>query len=197
MNASRRLGQAISEGDGISLLVPVEDVESAATAEREGAEGIVVGRRLDGLREATVLPVLCRLEGAAAAVQVGADACLLRVENAGDGMGLLDLHAEAQALGLEPVVGVRDDEELELALEQIDPEILLLSAAPGAGDDDLDPLEPVLDLLPDVPAGKLAIAEVSVRTREEVVALERAGVDAVIVTPGDVARLVGGPPPEV
>jgi indole-3-glycerol phosphate synthase len=196
MNLSRRLSQAISEGDGISLLVPVEDVESASAAERDGAEGIVVARRIEGLREATVLPVLCRLEGAAAAAQVGADACLLRVENAGDGMGLLDLHSEAQALGIEPVVGVRDDEELELALEQIDPEILLLSALPRA-DDDPDPLEPVLDLLPDVPAGKLAIAEVPVRTREDVVALERAGVDAVIVTPGDVAHLVGGPPPEV
>jgi indole-3-glycerol phosphate synthase len=196
MNLSRRLSQAISEGDGISLLVPVEDVESAATAEREGAEGIVVGRLLEGLRKATVLPILCRLEGAAAAAQVGADACLLRVANAGDGMSLLDLHSEAQALGLEPVVGVQDDEELELALEQIDPEILLLSASHRA-DDHLDPLEPVLDLLPDVPAGKLAIAEVPVRTREDVVALERAGVDAVIVTPGDVARLVGGSPPEV
>ncbi len=196
MSPSRRLSQAISEGDGISLLVPVEDVESAATAERDGAEGIVVGRRLEGLREATVLPVLCLLEGAAAAAQVGADACLLRVENVGDGMGLLDLYSEAQALGIEPVIGVRDDEELELALEQVDPEILLLSASPQRHED-LDPLEPVLDLLPDVPAGKLAIAEVPVRTREDVVALERAGVDAVIVTPGDVARLVGGPPPEV
>jgi len=58
-------------------------------------------------------------------------------------------------------------------------------------------LDAVTRLLPDVPAGKLAIAEVPVRTREDVVALERAGVDAVIVTPGDVARLVGGPPPEV
>jgi hypothetical protein len=33
--------------------------------------------------------------------------------------------------------------------------------------------------------------------REDVVALERAGVDAVIVGAGDVAALVGGAPPEV
>ncbi|HEX9416864.1 MAG TPA: hypothetical protein VF895_09195 [Gaiellaceae bacterium] len=195
MNPSRRLSQAISEGDGISLLVPVDNVESASQAEQEGAEGIVVTSRLEGLRGATALPVLCRLEGAQAAVDVGADACLLRVAAAEDGMHLLDLHAEAQSLGVEPVIGVRDDEELELALEQVDPEIFLLSA-PGEQEDG-DPLEPVLDLLPDVPAGKLAIAEVRVRTREDVVALERAGVDAVIVTPGDVARLVGGSPPEV
>jgi indole-3-glycerol phosphate synthase len=196
MSLARRLSQAISEGDGISLLVPVEDAESAAAAERDGAEGIVVGRRLDGLREATSLPVLCRLEGAVAAAEVGADACLLRVENVEDELLLLDLHAEAQALGIEPVIAVRDDEELQLALEQVDPEILLLSASPQRHHD-VDPLEPVLDLLPDVPAGKLAIAEVPVRTREDVVALERAGVDAVIVMLGDVARLVGGPPPEV
>lgn len=196
MSPARRLSQAISEGDGISLLVPVEDAESAAAAERDGAEGIVVDRRLDGLREATSLPVLCRLDGAAAAAEVGADACLLRVEHVEDELLLHDLHAEAQALGIEPVIGVRDDEELQLALEQVDPEIFLLSASPERNQD-VDPLEPVLDLLPDVPAGKLAIAEVPVRTREDVVALERAGVDAVIVTPGDVARLVGGTPPEV
>lgn len=196
MNPPRRLSQAISEGDGISLLVPVDNVESASQAEQEGAEGIVVTSRLEGLRAATVLPVLCRLEGAQAAVEVGADACLLRVAAADDGMDLLDQHAEAQSLGVEPVIGVQDDEELELALEQVDPEIFLLSAAPGEHEDG-DPLEPVLDLLPDVPAGKLAIAEVPVRTREDVVELERAGVDAVIVTPGDVARLVGGSPPEV
>ena len=59
------------------------------------------------------------------------------------------------------------------------------------------PLELILDLLPDVPAGKLAIAELESTTREEVLALERAGVDAVLVWKGAVAELVGGPPPEV
>ena len=48
-----------------------------------------------------------------------------------------------------------------------------------------------------MPAGKLAIAEVPVRSREEVVALERAGVDAVIVRALDVTELVGEPVPEV
>jgi hypothetical protein len=197
VNAPRRLSQAISEGDGISLLVPVDDADAARAAEQEGAEGVVVNRALEGLREATGLPVLSRLGGASAAVQADADACLLWVETAGNGMQLRDLHSEAEALGVEPVIGVRDDEELALALEQVDPEILLLSARAEDGDEDEDPLEPILDLLPDVPAGKLAIAEVAVRTREDVVALELAGVDAVIVRPGDVARLVGGLPPEV
>jgi len=55
----------------------------------------------------------------------------------------------------------------------------------------------VLDLLPDVPAGKLAIAEVQIRSSEDVAALERAGVDAVIVEPGVVSQLAGGAAPEV
>jgi indole-3-glycerol phosphate synthase len=194
VNTIRRFSQAISEGDGISLLVPVDDAGSAAAAEARGAEGVVVVRRLDGLRESTGLPVFSRAGGAPrAAVDAGADAWLMWVENADDEDELRDLYTEARNLGLEPVVGVRDDEELELALEQLDPEIFLL-APPG---EDGDPLEQVLDLLPDVPAGKLAIAELPVRSDGDVIALERAGVDAVIVSAADVERLAGGSPPDV
>jgi indole-3-glycerol phosphate synthase len=195
VNHSRRLSQAISEGDGISLLVPVDRVEDARAAEKDGAEGIVVSGQVEGLREATALPLLYRRDSLADAISASADACVLRVESSADELHLRDLHAEAQQLGLEPVIGVRDDEELELALEEIDPEIVLLSALDA--DDDGDPLEHVLDLLPDVPAGKLAIAEVQIHSREDVIALERAGVDAVIVSSHDVPRLVGGAPPEV
>jgi hypothetical protein len=191
VNHSRRLSQAISEGDGISLLVPVDRVEDARTAEDQGAEGIVVTRHLDGLREATALPILYTPNSRAIPLDSSFDACLLRAQ--GD-LELHDLSARARSAGLEPVIGVRDDEELEVVLEDIDPEILLL--APDH-DNDEDPLEQVLDLLPDVPAGKLAIAEVQVRSREDVVALERAGVDAVIVGREDLARLVGGAPPAV
>ena len=49
-----------------------------------------------------------------------------------------------------------------------------------------------------MPAGKLAIARVDVSTREEVLALERAGIDAVlVVAQGEVATLVGHRPLEV
>ena len=54
----------------------------------------------------------------------------------------------------------------------------------------------MLELLPDVPAGKLAIADVDVATRDEVVALERAGFDAVLAV-GEVGELVGAAPPDV
>jgi indole-3-glycerol phosphate synthase len=96
---------------------------------------------------------------------------------------------------VEAVVDVRDEEELEAALEELDPEIFLLSAIDV--EDDADPLDAVLELLPDVPAGKLAIAQVDVSTREEVLALERAGIDAVLVAGGEVSTLVGHRPLEV
>ena len=55
----------------------------------------------------------------------------------------------------------------------------------------------MLELLPDVPAGKLAIAHVDVSSREEVLALERAGIDAVLVNDASVAHLVGAEPFDV
>ena len=96
---------------------------------------------------------------------------------------------------LENVVDVRDDEELELALERFDPEIFLLSSREI--DEDADPLDAVLELLPDVPAGKLAIAQVDVGNRDEVLALERAGIDAVLVPARHVGDLVGHRPLDV
>ena len=105
-------------------------------------------------------------------------------------------YSEATELGLDCVVAVSNEDELEIALERLDPEILLLSGR-GGNPDDADPLERALDLLPDVPAGKLAVADVPISGREAVVALERAGMDAVIVGAGNVAELVGGAPPDV
>ena len=79
------------------------------------------------------------------------------------------------------------------SLERIEPDIFLLS--PREADDDEDDLERILDLLPDVPAGKLAIADLPGATPEDVGALERAGVDAVLVGSVSIAHLVGGAPP--
>ncbi len=58
MTGSRRLSQAISEGDGISVLVEVADGAGARTAEEQGAEGIVVRLAVAGIREASGLPLL-------------------------------------------------------------------------------------------------------------------------------------------
>jgi indole-3-glycerol phosphate synthase len=193
----RRLSQAISEGDGISLIAPVPDVATAQEAERQGAEGVVVEGDLAGVREATGLPILWRAESSPAeALNGGADALLVAAKALEDDAEWLDRRwTEALDLGLECVVEVRDADELELALQRLDPEIFLL-APQDAGDAD-DPLENVLDLLPDIPAGKLAIADLEVTTPDEIAELERAGVDAVIVGSQNIAGLVRAAPPEV
>jgi indole-3-glycerol phosphate synthase len=193
---SRRFSQAISEGDGISVLVPVGDLAAARAAEEQRAEGVIVWNPLEGLRDAVALPVLWRAEGSPEeARRCGADACLLSVERHQDEDELERLSAGIAALGLEVVVDVKDADELELALERIDPEIFLLS--PRDADDGQAAHERALELLTDVPAGKLAIADLGGGVRAEVVELERAGMDAVVVAAGNVTELVGAAPPEV
>src|SRR5471032_2520385 len=145
LHGLRRLSQRISEGDGIAIIVCVDDADAPRDV----------------------------------------DAVTIRPE---------DDHPHSNG-ELEAVVDVRDEEELELALERLDPEIFLLSAKEI--DDDADPLDAVLELLPDVPAGKLAIARVDVTSRDEVLALERAGIDAVLVPGGHVNDLVGHRPFDV
>jgi hypothetical protein len=149
-------------------------------AQEEGAKAIAIDRPIDGIRAQTTLPLLW----IAGAIPVDADAITVRPDQE-DGLGE----------NLETVMEVRDEEELEAALEEHDPEIFLISPA-AEGDDD-DPLELALELLPDVPAGKLAIADVDVGHRDEVLKLERAGFDAVLVAPGSVGTLVGHQPPDV
>jgi hypothetical protein len=176
---TRRLSQRISEGDGISIIVCVDDAAGAKSAEAQGAEAVAVAAEIDGIRGATTLPLLWIGDGAPA----DADAVRIRPDE------------QAEHQHLETVVDVRDDEELELALERLDPEIFLLNAHDI--DEDVDPLDAVLELLPDVPAGKLAIAQVDVVSRDDVLALERAGVDAVLVRATRVADLVGDQPLDV
>jgi indole-3-glycerol phosphate synthase len=192
---SRRFSQAISEGDGISIVVPVTDPGDARQAEDEGAEAIAIHGAVVDVREATSLPLLWRPHGLPRdAHAADADACVLVYAELEDENGRLEqAYREAVDLGLECAIEVRDEEELAAALERLDPEIFLLA---GAGGDE-GPLEWALDLLQDVPAGKLAIADLPVSGRDEVAELERAGMDAVIVPGGNVAELVGGNAPEV
>jgi indole-3-glycerol phosphate synthase len=192
----RRLSQAISEGDGISIIALVRDADAARSAEEQGAEGLALAHAVPGVRDASALPILFRHDAPPeAAHEAGADACLIVIEQHDEEEHLEDLHQRARALGLEVVADVHDDESLQASLERIDPEIFLLS--PRDAEDDEEDIEKILDLLPDVPAGKLAIADLQDATRDDVDSLERAGVDAVLVANAKIAHLVGGVPPEV
>jgi indole-3-glycerol phosphate synthase len=185
----RRFSQAISEGDGISVIPFVRgDAESfAGLAEAAGAEALAVETigQAAALREKTDLPLLLHgpvadLESLRAARAAGVDACVLVYEALeGDEALLEELVAEAVELGLDWALDVRDEDELEEALERLDPDIVVLSERDREKDE--VELELTLDLLPDVPAGKLVVSDSGVTTREQVLELERAGVDAVLV----------------
>jgi hypothetical protein len=193
---ARRLSQAISEGDAISVLVEVSAPEAARAAGRQGADGVVFRRAAPAVRETTDLPIVWCADGPDAADAAGADAYLAVAARYGDDWDRLNAdHDRTLELGLDCLVEVRDEEELEAVLEQVDPEILLLAG--GSPDPDADVLDHVLELLPDVPAGKLAVAHLAAASREDVDALERAGVDAVVVDTTDVRSLVGDEPPSV
>jgi indole-3-glycerol phosphate synthase len=166
--------------------------ETLAAYERGGAAAISIltderhfGGSLDDLRAgraACGLPILRKdfvvdpyqlLEAAVA----GADAVLLIVAALGDGE-LARLYAEAQALDLDCVVEVHDEEDLERALA-IGADVL------GINNRDLRDLTvdvaTTARLMTDVPAGKTVVAESGYSSRAELDELERIGVDAVLV----------------
>jgi hypothetical protein len=192
----RRFSQAISEGDGISVVAEVDGPDAARRAETEGAEGLLVpgGREseLRGIRQAVSVPILFYWAGEGADRLGGADACIVDVAawpgGSGDVVGRAHVELDDH---FELALRVANEEQLEDALEKFDPELFVL-----AGTDEA-PLEQVLDLLQDVPAGKLVIAELPATTRADVEVLERAGIDGVIVRTGSIAELVAEPPPEV
>ena len=160
MTGPRRLSQAISEGDGISLVVAVAGPEDAQRAEARGAEALLAdGGDIAAIRAACVLPILT-VAGSAG------DARIVRPGEQDVELGEF----------VELVVQVEREEELEEALERFDPELFVLAAGDAA-----EPLERVLDLLSDLPAGKLAIADLRGLTQLQIDELERAGVDAVLV----------------
>jgi len=192
---AQRFSHAIAEGDGISVIAAVEDADSARAAEQQRAEALVVRGDPASIRAASSLPILWRSDAPLEEAS-SADAVMLVFDSLEDEDGRLEqLHRQALELGLDCAVEVRDEEELEEALERVDPEIFLLS--PAEREDDETQLDVVLDLLAAVPAGKLAIADLALTTRDDVLELERAGCDAVIVHGSEVSPLVGGLPPAV
>lgn len=204
-----RRGRPFSEAliaEGISLIAemkraspskgpirPEATVTEVVTAyQRAGASAVSVltephwfGGSLDDLVEARAacdLPLLRKdfvvdeyqlLEARVA----GADAVLLIVAALDRGR-MQELMAAASDLGLDVLVEVHDEKEVEAAVES-GAEVI------GINNRDLHSLEVDLEttfeLLADVPAGTVVVAESGITENEDVERLERAGVDAILV----------------
>jgi hypothetical protein len=182
-----RFTQAISEGDGISVIPELEGdiADLAALAEEAGAEAVVVSiHDAQAARAATSLPIV--IDGVGdprevdTLVQAAVEGCVTVYDlDAGEGELLDELYPAVDVLGIDCAIEVRESEDMAEILERFDPEIFV-AASPRPSDD--DELEHMLDLLADVPAGKLVIARPRRPIlREQIVALERAGVDAVLL----------------
>jgi indole-3-glycerol phosphate synthase len=177
-----RFSEAISEGDGISVIPVLEgDVEAlAALAEAAGAEAVAVrAADVTSVRTQTGLAIVARDGDPEQVAAAGADAVVLEYERHSEEGVFEEVYAAAYELGLDVAVDIRDEEQLEEALQRIDPEVVLISER-GLEHDEED-LERTLDLLADVPAGKLVVSEARIVSHEQVLALERAGVDAILV----------------
>ncbi len=122
------------------------------------------------------------------AAAAGADAVLLIVAALDDGE-LRSLDARARELGLDVLVEVHDAEELERAMEAIDPEII------GVNNRDLRDFTVdttrTSKLMAAIPAGKVVVSESGITSADQIEELEQAGVDAVLV--GE--RLMRAPDP--
>jgi indole-3-glycerol phosphate synthase len=184
--AIRPFTEAIG-GEEISFVQRVKHIDGAVVPQSEHGEvaglagGIEIVSELAGK---TRLPLLltdmivdgyqlyeARLAGAGGAVLIAAGFDE-------DGDELADLYALAGDLGLDVIVEVADEDEVERVLEELDPDSFLIRNRDSEGVLDL---EHTYSLLEEVPAGKAVLSQGGVREREQVEELERAGVDAVIL----------------
>jgi indole-3-glycerol phosphate synthase len=108
----------------------------------------------------------------------GADAILLIVA-ALDEDDLEKLYNEAMRLDLDVLVEVHDEDELQIALEVVDADIIGINNR-SLVDFTVD-VERTYELLADVPTGKTVVSESGLHHREQLEDLERVGVDAVLV----------------
>jgi len=125
----RRLSQAISEGDGISIIVGVESADAARDAEAAGAECVLVSggqaEQLAAVRAATEFPILVVYEPERSAAE-GANAGIGDVDGE-DREWLEQIRADlAEHWEVAPRIG--KEEHLEFVLEELDPEVLVLHA---------------------------------------------------------------------
>jgi indole-3-glycerol phosphate synthase len=177
-------------GEEIDFVLRLKDVDSTLLRPAEDHEvaGLAASvEPLAALHRETALPLLltdvivdgyqlyeARLAGAGGVVLIAA-----AFDDEHDHMA--DLYSLAGSIGLDVIVEVSDEQEIANTLELLDPDSFLVRNRPedgGAVD-----FERTFSLLEEVPAGKFVLSQGGVREREEVDALERAGVDAVILGP--------------
>jgi indole-3-glycerol phosphate synthase len=174
----------IREGATVEEIVAAYEL-GGATALSILTEPFHFGGSLEDLRAAVAaseLPILRKdfivdpyqlYESAAA----GADAILLIVA-ALEPYELDELLREARGLDLDALVEVHDERELEIALE-IEADVLGLNNR-DLTDFSVD-IERTYELLSDVPAGKIVVAESGFSSRDQLDELERVGVDGVLI----------------
>jgi indole-3-glycerol phosphate synthase len=201
----RRFAEALSK-PGLSLIaehkrsspsagviredLEILDVTSAYEAGGASALSVLTeeswfGGSLDDVRSvraSTDLPILRKdftvdsyqlLEAA----EAGADAVLLIVA-ALELAQLQEFEAEAFSLGLDVLIEVHDEHELEAALQMESPLIGINNR--NLKDFTVD-IERTFELLPDIPAGKTVVSESGIREPAQVERLDRVGIDAVLV----------------
>jgi len=175
----------IREGATVAEVVRAYE-RGGAAAVSVLTEGPHFGGSLDDLREAREhchLPVLRKdfivdLYQVYETAWAGADALLLIVA-ALPRDDLTSLYNEARALDLDVLVEVHDQDELEVALEAVDADVI------GINNRDLTDftvdVDRTYELLSEIPAGKTVVSESGIHSREQLDDLERVGVDAVLV----------------
>jgi indole-3-glycerol phosphate synthase len=175
-----------------TLQDPYDPAGVARRFEAGGADAISVltepesfGGRFEHLRlvrQAVALPILCKdfvideLQ-LACARSMGADAALLIVAILDD-VSLHRLHQAAGAIGLQALVEVHTEAELERALS-LRPRLI------GINNRDLNAMRTdpgtTARLRPLIPAGHMVVSESGLRERSEIESLEALGVDAALV----------------
>ncbi len=108
----------------------------------------------------------------------GADTILLIIAIL-DPVQYADLHSTARGLGMEPLVEVFDEHELEIALTETDPDIV------GVNNRNLNTLTTSLDVFPRlakrIPDDVIKVAESGMRNADDVKRMADAGAKAVLV----------------
>ncbi len=175
-------------GEEISFVLRVTDADAALLAEA-GAAGVaglaVVGDAAPAGFEEASLPVLHR------GVLIdpyqlyesrlgGADGVVLIAEAfEDDDDEFAEMQMVAAQLGLDVVVQVADEDEVEHVLELLDPDSFLIQNLRDGRE--VPDFEHTFSLLEEVPAGKVVLSAGGIKHRDEVLALESAGVDAAIL----------------